>query len=189
MDTTFIYCVTFGSDGNSERSGGSIRILSQSKDPYCFFSNCSWLNCRSYRHGGALSQPKYVHLGGHMNDVWKGKFLEIVNCIFASNDAFRRGGCMDCRDASMNFTNCTFIHNHANESGGAIASESTGDIIITNTTFVRNYISVLCTRGGGGALYIANVNPFPQLKLSSCIFIRNEVNETIKKCNGIIFFL
>jgi predicted outer membrane repeat protein len=91
---------------------------------------------------------------------------------------------MDVRSTSINCSNCTFIHNHANESGGAIATETTGRIILTNTTFVRNFISVLCTRGGGGAIFVQN-STAPTLEFENCTFRKNEV---IGTCGSINFF-
>jgi predicted outer membrane repeat protein len=162
----------------STLTGAGVRFCSSETDLVFYCKNCSFINCQSYRHGGGIGQPV-------INGGFKSGYLTLEGCIFASNFAYRRGGGMDIRNLNISCTNCTYLHNKAGESGGAVASETNTTIIFTDTVFVRNLVSNQCQIGGGGSVSIFLEGP-KLLNFSNCIFIRSEVQSF--PCTGFILY-
>jgi hypothetical protein len=168
----FLFCEAYGSGkyGSDDiKIGGGVRLYRIGG--YC--NNCTFLNCRTNQHGGAIGQ----HNSTDLNELSeKGRVLEVNNCIFASNIASVRGGGIELRGIRLKCTNCMFYHNKAGNSGGAIAIDVLDNGNVEGCVFVRNLINS-CETGGGGGIFtnFFTIEPTPTFTLDSSIFDGNEV--------------
>ena len=119
--------------------GGAIYINSKSGDVR-FISSVFTKNYANAGDGGAIQSDS-----GSTN-------LFLTNCTFASNYANggkekRYGGAVRCK-GSINVDNCTFRDNWAENHGGAIYTETAGEI--KNSVFISNSVK----KDNGGAIYV-----------------------------------
>jgi predicted outer membrane repeat protein len=146
-------------------------------------NNCSWINCRSARRGGGIG---VYMLEDDIKSVVNEE-LNIEGCVFASNSADTRGGAIDVIGIKLKCTNCVFLFNTAELSGGASACDIWYNMVLTNTHWVRNFVSSSCENGGGGAVFIRSRNSSDVFNLTNSIFIRNTVDNA--NCICIIYLL
>jgi len=113
-----------------------------------------------------------------------GSTLELENCAFRNNVAFRMGGAVVAEDfATLSVVDCLFEDNEALVEevdgipfgGGAIASVDNSVIDIVNSAFFRNRAQI-----SGGAVYsLSNA----KLAIEDSLFEANEVNPFIGELN------
>ncbi|OHT04561.1 hypothetical protein TRFO_27952 [Tritrichomonas foetus] len=136
------------------------------------FDNCKWLNnnCNSQMGGGA---------GLWLTNSQKLMEFEFYNCEFNGNKQEGKGGAFHDGNSTsvdykiLTFTTCKFLNNTAKQYGGALAIETTGDLIIDGCTFNGNSAKL-----GGGALFI---NPVLVNKATGAII--RQMNEAILRNN------
>jgi predicted outer membrane repeat protein len=170
-NTVFLCCESLSST-NANSKGGGLGL-------FCVGAtckNCSWLNCRSNQGGGAIGQ---VTSGDTMGE----RALILENCIFGCNVASTRGGAIEAMRTNFSCTNCSFLHNSASQCGGAISCELRHNYMITNTAFVRNFVSgCLNDTHNGGAIQVNLPSPVGRFMLSYCIFITNYAKSCSSMC-------
>jgi predicted outer membrane repeat protein len=125
-----------------------------------------------------------------------GSHATITDCVFRENDAMAGGG-VYCDDASLTFTNTSFIENYGSE-GGAILGE--GSLALVSCLFERNFgggapmgerlggglswegsvdatdcvfRDNICNMGPGGAIHYTGVSQSDLLTLAGCVFEGN----------------
>jgi predicted outer membrane repeat protein len=93
----------------------------------------------------------------------------LINCIFDGNYA-EYGGAILCFFAGLNASNCTFIGNEAQGSGGAIAIEFCDfPVVVSNCVFTEN-----TAHGGGSAVYNFGCQSPLFVRFVNCTFAGNE---------------
>jgi predicted outer membrane repeat protein len=116
--------------------GGAIHANGYSK---VFFANCTFTQNRAFNRGGAIAMLNSSH-------------LSFNNCVFEKNATFNKndgfGGAVYCENSAPVFKFCTFAHNSAVWTGGAMCFYY-ADPIIQNCILNGNngYI------GGGMSFY------------------------------------
>jgi predicted outer membrane repeat protein len=168
--TAFLNCQSVG-NGNNQRGGG-LRLYNVGVT--C--KNCSFLNCRSNQGGGAIGQ---ITTGEGMGE----RIFKVENCIFGGNSASTKGGAIEGNLTNFSCTNCAFLHNSAVQYGGAISCELRHNYTITNTAFVRNFVSgCLNNTHNGGAIQVNLPSTVGQFSLNSCVFITNYATGCSSMC-------
>ncbi|OHT05155.1 hypothetical protein TRFO_27226 [Tritrichomonas foetus] len=112
------------------------------------FDNCKWINniCNSDYGGGSglwlVNEKQLME-------------MKFVNCEFKGNHhttkggAFHDGHSQTISNMKLNFQSCQFIDNTAGTYGGALAIETTGNLVIDGCSFTSN-----TAKEGGGAIFI-----------------------------------
>jgi hypothetical protein len=166
--TIFYFCVQV--TGGADTNGGGGLKLSGGR---CFCQNCSFLNCETNRYGGGIYQTKGIG----------DSLMHLENCVFASCvGSAKSGGGINVINTTLECEGCVFIHNRARQQGAAILIESSNDITIIDTSFVRNYL-VTCYDYSGAAicLIVSSDVLSPKFQLLSCTFLNNVINAS-KSC-------
>jgi hypothetical protein len=186
-NTAFLFCVSWA-DVDSEEPhrdiGGAIRFWNTNGQ----LKNCSFINCGSKSHGGALGHARF----NNENDenIPQGKLIELTNCIFASNWATYDGGAIIMQQDSYDCLNCSFLHNRAGRSGSAFGGEFYGSVTFTSCIFVKNWNNDSCdsSRGRGAiSIWPLDGGTSKTLTVKDCSFYFNFVADDLS-CLGIGFF-
>ena len=110
--------------------------------------NCSFINCRGWYNGGAISG----------NDVTI-KDSIFINCTASDGDGFGDGGAVCSYDGEIQ--DCLFINNHADSNGGAV-------YLVSPTKHIKNSLFLNNTAlNEGGGVYSANINNY---EVYNCTF-------------------
>ena len=117
--------------------GGQLdSIISINKKVTVILNNITFINGKSNSYGGAV----FTQIA---------KSVHITNCVFENNTALKDGGALSIESkfnpnprkffyGYLEVDNCSFINNHADFSGGAIATYY-ADSDIKNSEFISNY--------------------------------------------------
>jgi hypothetical protein len=197
-NTAFLFCVSWGVvgedcwDEKSEemkpcdwmiRMGGGIRFWYTDGT----LQNCSFINCGSNSCGGALGHARYYDTD---DDIPKGKKINLVNCILASNWASEDGGAIIMRQESYDCLNCSFLHNRAKKSGSVLAGDFHGSVLFESCIFVENWNDGECDnskkRGAIVLWPVDNDSPVRVLKVLKCSFYKNHA-ENSNNCLRLLF--
>ena len=120
---SFKYC--YGDYGGAASSCGIIR-------------NSNFTNCNAHE-GGAVSQCDSVNcnfINNYAGYGGAGRLSSFINCTFNGNSASYGGAVCQAFSGDVIF-NCTFINNHADNTGGALYSNY-GLYYVINSTFEDN---------------------------------------------------
>ncbi|MCH7700259.1 MAG: VCBS repeat-containing protein, partial [Planctomycetes bacterium] len=159
---------TFTDNASFKNGGGFYTVSGSPTLTGCVFTGNSvtqWLG--SYGDGGAmysafgtpvLTDCQFVGNvaeddGGALRN-WDGSFITMTNCTFVQNSAYGGGGISNDYGATIVLTNCLLSGNFVEESvalGGGINNQ--GSAILTNCSFVANWVSSSGSSGSGGGLY------------------------------------
>jgi predicted outer membrane repeat protein len=155
--------------------GGAIRLTNTGI--YC--KNCSFLNCRTTKDGGAI---------GLCNDKEFVGIVEAEGCIFISNTAGDRGGGINARQMPLKCINCSFLHNLANKSGSAVATNIKDSVEYVRCVFVRNKVLVCDETGGSTVLHVSQKDGY-NVTLSLITFLGNVALKNCWRECLLLFFL
>ncbi|MCD4690477.1 right-handed parallel beta-helix repeat-containing protein, partial [bacterium] len=126
--------------------GGAVYCDSGSRPK---FSNCLFQNNEGGDEAGAL------YLGFQCD-------ASVVRCLFVGNTTECRGGAMTCSEATPSLSNCAFLRNIGDVTGGAAHLKDQSYAVFFSCTFVGNSASE-----EGGCLHV-NTNSYPTIY--QCIF-------------------
>ncbi|MTK63246.1 MAG: hypothetical protein F8N15_01595 [Methanobacterium sp.] len=127
-------------------------------------NGCNFIGNRAFNQGGAILNDGKMNVtnstflnnnaGEYGGAIYNNGDSNLANTDFQDNTAY-----MDYNDASnggavyntakLNIIKSTFSNNSATNNGGAIFSERTGQLTISNTKFTKNYST---DQGYGGAI-------------------------------------
>ena len=109
-----------------------------------------------------------------------GSDLQFSNCIFGGNSAEEDGGAVSCHVQSRTFISCEFTENSCGRNGGAVFLEQYSGTI-TGCQFTENCSGISEDYFGmGGALYLEDCGTSAQI-------IRNDFHGNRAACGGAIF--
>lgn len=137
--------------------GNSVRIISNSG-----VTGAVW-------DGFTLTKGKAAN-GGGMN-FGSSANVSVANCIFKENQgSSSSGGAVYASSSTVKFTDCKFISNTAYTAGGAIIISSGASGELERCVFDLNF----ATTTNGGAVSTYNTGTATTIKITDCIFARNE---------------
>ncbi len=108
-----------------------------------------------------------------------GVSLTFENCRFEGNSLASTvttgGGALSIANSSVEITDCLFKENQAFRHGGAIFISGVATVFITGTTFYKNTTTDTATAFGAAALY---VNGAAVVTVDHCTFFENNIGHT-----------
>jgi hypothetical protein len=187
--TSFLTCISnnnsINSYGNDIQVGGALRMYCYSVTIGAYCVNCTFLNCRSNLHGGAI---------GIANDgtPLTRHYLNLEDCIFVSNYGAIAGGAVDVM-ISCNCTRCSFLDNYSGKNGSAIRIYYLSHVYFDECVFIRNIIGE-CTDPAQGGTICVHLQKCPSsgniyFNISNCIFNENEMIDCEDGFYFILFYL
>jgi hypothetical protein len=180
LNTSFETCICYNNNGGNEiernNIGGGVKIYNSGG----YFYNCSFLNCRSEGYGGGIGEVENTSISSE-------EILEIVNCPFISNYGGISGGGIGLKRMSISCSNCSFLHNSADDAGSAFSGDLKFIYIFKDCSFLNNFIEECASWGGGGTLFINPNNCSGIINLENIIFSKSTKLQSCTEDNNSIF--
>ena len=148
-----IYNCNF-TNSHANTSSGAITFDELSS---CNLSNCNFINCSASEYGGAI-------IGKQNCNSYNFNNCNFISCFCSEENGL--GGAIYWVGDSATFKNCSFLNNHAKNSGAIYFLDISKNNIIENCKFFNNTAIYL-----GGAIW----NDGNNLTISDCNFKNNKV--------------
>lgn len=177
--------------------GGCILISIQNGDASGSFEikNCMFMSNQA-RNGVSIcyEYESYISENSMNSDMHT---LNVVDCTFENNEASANGGAIFLsahegkHSKSIELNKCSFKNCTSNKGGGAIYINF--NKVVSNVVLLKSLTLIECSATFGGAVYIYSANLETEIKIVSCVFIKNDVNKTSAEnklfCGGSAIYL